>query len=85
MGLLWVNHEWVNRPLTVAELSTEEVVTERAAEVGGEVGGELNGGASSGRGTEHTVCGTAADRPARKDAIDGDGVYGCVAPDATGM
>ena len=31
-GLLWVNHEWVNRPLTVAELSTEEVVTERAAE-----------------------------------------------------
>ena len=32
MGLLWVNHEWVNRPLTVAELSTEEVVTERAAD-----------------------------------------------------
>ena len=24
----WVNHEWVNRPLTVAELSTAEVVAE---------------------------------------------------------
>ena len=52
---------------------------------GGEVGGELNGGASSGRGAEHTVWGTAADRPARRDAIDDDGVYDCVAPDAAGM